>query len=145
MAIGGHSKPVRGFSDEWLTPPGILQHLGRFDLDPCSPATSVGHRRRASVDRRQWPHRGLGKQARVPQPAIWKRDFSVDAENGIERKRHRIDIRAHRDQLVFQLSLFTRIGVAVSSRPDQLFQRRRVAISVQLRGAISADRLRQNH
>jgi hypothetical protein len=24
-------------SDEWLTPPEILQRLGQFDLDPCSP------------------------------------------------------------------------------------------------------------
>jgi len=23
--------------DEWLTPPGIVNALGRFDLDPCSP------------------------------------------------------------------------------------------------------------
>ena len=23
--------------DEWLTPPPILQALGEFDLDPCSP------------------------------------------------------------------------------------------------------------
>lgn len=23
--------------DEWLTPPGIIQSLGQFDLDPCSP------------------------------------------------------------------------------------------------------------
>ena len=23
--------------DEWLTPPGIIHSLGKFDLDPCSP------------------------------------------------------------------------------------------------------------
>lgn len=23
--------------DEWLTPPHILEALGRFDLDPCAP------------------------------------------------------------------------------------------------------------
>lgn len=34
--IGGHqSANMR--TDEWLTPPEILQELGEFDLDPCSP------------------------------------------------------------------------------------------------------------
>lgn len=32
-----------GGSDEWLTPPSIIDALGRFDLDPCSPG-----------DRRPW-------------------------------------------------------------------------------------------
>ena len=41
--IGGHTKPYRGRSDEWLTPPEILETLGPFDLDPCAPA------------RRPWP------------------------------------------------------------------------------------------
>lgn len=26
-----------GINDEWLTPPDIVQSLGLFDLDPCSP------------------------------------------------------------------------------------------------------------
>ena len=26
-----------GKKDEWLTPPGILNRLGEFDLDPCTP------------------------------------------------------------------------------------------------------------
>lgn len=34
--------------DEWLTPPGIVQSLGVFDLDPCSPVerpwdTAINH------------------------------------------------------------------------------------------------------
>lgn len=29
-----HQKST-GISDEWLTPPEIIQKLGRFDLDPC--------------------------------------------------------------------------------------------------------------
>ena len=37
MAIGSHTKPNRGVSDEWLTPPEIVRALGEFDLDPCSP------------------------------------------------------------------------------------------------------------
>ncbi|QIW89269.1 adenine methyltransferase [Pseudomonas phage 8P] len=36
MAIGGHHSPV-ALKDEWLTPPDILDALGSFDLDPCSP------------------------------------------------------------------------------------------------------------
>lgn len=35
--IGGHHRGTRGKSDVWLTPPDILQPLGRFDLDPCCP------------------------------------------------------------------------------------------------------------
>ncbi len=36
--IGGHH-PVshRGRTDEWLTPPPILNAMGEFDLDPCAP------------------------------------------------------------------------------------------------------------
>ncbi len=37
--IGGHTKPHRGNTDDWLTPPDIVQDLGPFDLDPCA---SVG-------------------------------------------------------------------------------------------------------
>jgi hypothetical protein len=38
MAKNGiHTKPVRGNTDEWLTPPELLRALGSFDLDPCSP------------------------------------------------------------------------------------------------------------
>ena len=36
MSIGGHHSPV-SLKDEWLTPPGIIQALGTFDLDPCAP------------------------------------------------------------------------------------------------------------
>lgn len=35
--FGGHERPFRGDTDEWLTPPHILRALGDFDLDPCSP------------------------------------------------------------------------------------------------------------
>lgn len=35
-SIGGHQK-TEGNNDEWLTPPHIIQALGPFDLDPCSP------------------------------------------------------------------------------------------------------------
>lgn len=36
VSIGGNH-PRRSDAMEWLTPPAILQALGRFDLDPCSP------------------------------------------------------------------------------------------------------------
>lgn len=35
--IGGHQRAYEGKTDEWLTPPSIIQSLGEFDLDPCSP------------------------------------------------------------------------------------------------------------
>lgn len=34
--IGSHTAPVRGATNEWLTPPHIIERLGPFDLDPCS-------------------------------------------------------------------------------------------------------------
>ena len=37
MGIGGHQSPHRGNTDEWLTPPEIVEALGPFDLDPCAP------------------------------------------------------------------------------------------------------------
>jgi hypothetical protein len=33
---GIHTKPNRGLSDDWVTPPEIIQKLGPFDLDPCA-------------------------------------------------------------------------------------------------------------
>ena len=35
--IGSHTKPNRGFTDDWLTPPEIIKACGEFDLDPCTP------------------------------------------------------------------------------------------------------------
>lgn len=34
--MGSHQS-ARMLKDEWLTPPEIIQCLGEFDLDPCSP------------------------------------------------------------------------------------------------------------
>lgn len=36
MSLSSHQS-ARMKNDEWLTPPSILQALGPFDLDPCSP------------------------------------------------------------------------------------------------------------
>jgi hypothetical protein len=36
--IGGHHSHNM-LKDEWLTPPDIIEALGPFDLDPCSPKT----------------------------------------------------------------------------------------------------------
>jgi hypothetical protein len=35
--IGGHQRAYEGRTDEWLTPPEIINSLEQFDLDPCSP------------------------------------------------------------------------------------------------------------
>ncbi len=32
----GFENPTKGASDDWLTPPFILEALGDFDLDPCA-------------------------------------------------------------------------------------------------------------
>ncbi len=34
--IGSHTRPMKGQTDDWLTPPEIIQALGPFDLDPCA-------------------------------------------------------------------------------------------------------------
>jgi hypothetical protein len=36
--MGGHQSASMG-KDEWLTPPWILERLGVFDIDPCSPVS----------------------------------------------------------------------------------------------------------
>jgi hypothetical protein len=33
---GIHTKPVRGLTNDWLTPPEIVKALGKFNLDPCA-------------------------------------------------------------------------------------------------------------
>ena len=38
IGIGGHHS-ARSRTNEWLTPPSVLQALGPFDLDPCAPVT----------------------------------------------------------------------------------------------------------
>lgn len=35
--MGSHERTIRGETNEWLTPPYIIEALGPFDLDPCSP------------------------------------------------------------------------------------------------------------
>lgn len=52
--MSGHHQPNEGLSNDWLTPPHIIEALGPFDLDPC-----------ASVDQpwatasTQWTQNGL--------------------------------------------------------------------------------------
>lgn len=37
LGIGGHHRAyVDGRHDRWLTPPGIVEALGPFDVDPCA-------------------------------------------------------------------------------------------------------------
>ncbi len=52
--IGSHTKAGRGQTDVWLTPPGLIEALGPFDLDPC-----------AAPDPKPWPtarrHYTLGR------------------------------------------------------------------------------------
>lgn len=55
--IGGHHRSalaqMRHYSDEWLTPKWIVDALGPFDLDPCTPKTmpwSTAARRYTKAD-----------------------------------------------------------------------------------------------
>lgn len=36
-SMGSHHLPNQGKNDEWLTPPFVVDALGPFNLDPCSP------------------------------------------------------------------------------------------------------------
>lgn len=47
--IGGHTKPFKGESDIWLTPPHVLESFPCFDLDPC------GHKGWATAKRMYYP------------------------------------------------------------------------------------------
>lgn len=42
MGIGSHTKPGKGATCEWYTPPEIIQALGPFDDDPCLPGEDLG-------------------------------------------------------------------------------------------------------
>ena len=42
MAFSKHEKPNKGLTDTWLTPPWLLEKLGKFDLDPCPPNGTNG-------------------------------------------------------------------------------------------------------
>jgi len=37
VSAGGHEAPVKGATNEWYTPPYILEALGPFDDDPAMP------------------------------------------------------------------------------------------------------------
>ena len=34
--ISGHETPIEGATNDWLTPPWLIEALGPFDLDPCA-------------------------------------------------------------------------------------------------------------
>lgn len=36
MTLSSHQRPVRGATNEWLTPPEIIAAVGPFDIDPCA-------------------------------------------------------------------------------------------------------------
>lgn len=48
MADNFNTATTADTKDEWLTPPALIQALGHFDLDPCSPPP----------ERRPWPTAG---------------------------------------------------------------------------------------
>lgn len=58
--IGGHTHPVQGNTNVWLTPKGVIDALGPFDLDP-----------RAATPPRPWPT---------------ARKHIIEAEDGLSHK-----------------------------------------------------------
>lgn len=85
--IGSHQSAKMG-KDEWLTPPDLLDKLGIFDLDPCSPInrpwdTALNHYTvndnglLAPWDGRVWLNPPYGLEA-----AIWLERLSLHG-NGI--------------------------------------------------------------
>lgn len=63
--IGGHTRPYRGASDIWLTPPEVVRAVGPFDLDPCAApeprpwATAARHYAHADGDGLTRPWEGF--------------------------------------------------------------------------------------
>lgn len=55
-SMGSHHRPNEGKSNDWLTPPEILEVVGPFDLDPCA---SVGQPWRTAKE--QWTQNGLDR------------------------------------------------------------------------------------
>ena len=57
MTLSSHQKPYRGESDDWLTPPEIINALAPFSLDPCA---SVGQPWKTAS--KMWTERGLERR-----------------------------------------------------------------------------------
>ena len=55
--IGSHHRPYRGDSDDWLTPPEIIDALSPFDLDPCASVSQPWPTATA-----MWTERGLDRE-----------------------------------------------------------------------------------
>ena len=75
MGIGSHTKPVRGRSDDWCTPPDILAALGPFDDDPCPIGGKGGLTR-------EWQGRAFVNPPYGPATWAWMRKLA-DHGNGI--------------------------------------------------------------
>jgi hypothetical protein len=107
-------------TDEWLTPPEILERLGRFDLDPCAPVLS--RRPWSTADRhftieddglsclwhgRVWMNPPFGREA-----ARWMRRIA-DHGNGIAL------IPARTETAMFYESVWTRADAVlfIKGRP----------------------------
>lgn len=73
--IGGHTRPYRGISNEWFTPPEIIEALGPFDDDPCQPGQTNGLER-------PWRGRVWLNPPYGPDTGQWLRKLA-DHGNGI--------------------------------------------------------------
>lgn len=80
MSLSSHQRPHRGQTDVWLTPPGIINDLGPFDLDPCA---SVGQPWRTATTQYTVEDDGLAQEWRG---FVWcNPPFGPEAERWLGR------------------------------------------------------------
>lgn len=100
--IGGHHRSHRGATDEWLTPPNIIDALGVFDLDPCAPVKRPWNtaKRHYTIDddglSKRWRGRVFLNPPYGPQTGAWLKRLA-DHGNGIALTFARTETRFFHD------------------------------------------------
>lgn len=85
MAIGSHQSPKMK-NDEWLTPPEIIEALGTFDLDPCSPINRPWDTARAHYTvednglLKKWEGRVWMNPPYSRETAMWLKKLSIHGD-----------------------------------------------------------------
>lgn len=86
--IGGHQRGYEGRTDVWLTPRWIIESLGPFDLDPCSPpdrpwpTATIHYTQEDDGLSQPWSGRVWLNPPYGPKTALWLRKISEHG-NGI--------------------------------------------------------------
>lgn len=125
MNRGIHTKPIRGASHDWLTPPEIVRALGRFSLDPCAhPQQFYRTARRMIAPPPRWPLCVLA-WARLAQSAVRRQCNALDQASGVTRQWNCPPGRSYRCRaMVLALRLAGGRRCAVFARPDQVLSAR---------------------